>query len=367
MRIAFLAINLGRELKGGELYVHHLARALSARGNDVTVYLSGAHACADYRCVRVPVPYVQAWRHAPPLALSADAIGRRAAQALTRVTHTIFAAAVSVDLMRRRPDIVVPMFGTREMNWSRMVRRSVGARIVAVGHGTAADDAASIMSRPDAFIATSPRQAAWADYFGSTRVVLIPVGVDLDVFTPEGPRAEVALERPVFLVVGSLSPVKRVALAVESVARFNRGSLLVVGEGPLAAEIDRLATERLGDRYLRLPRVQHEDLPAYYRMAAALLFPSDTSETAGLVPVEALGCGCPVVAVDDDVRRWLLGDAAEFADPTNSAQMIAAMERAIKRPSRALLRSAVSRLDWRHIAAEHESLYETLAQGISSA
>jgi glycosyltransferase involved in cell wall biosynthesis len=363
MRIAFWAINLGRELKGGELYVHHLARALGARGNDVTVYVSAAYKCNDYRVVRVPVPYVQSWRHATPLAVSATALGRRVARGLTRRMHSLFAAATAADLLRRRPHIVVPMFGTVEMTWARLVRKMVGAHVVTVGHGTAGDDAASIIAHPDAFVATSPRQAEWARYFGSTQVALIPLGVDLELFKPHGPVVDHELERPVFLTVGSLSPVKRVDLSVTAVIAFGRGSLLVVGDGPLAENIDRMASERLGSgRYLRLPSVEHRELPRFYRTADMLIFPSDTTETAGLVPIEALACGCPVVAVDDDVRRWLLKDAADFADPTDSIAMVAAMERALERRDRDLLRSSVSRLDWRNIAGQHEALYATLSR-----
>jgi glycosyltransferase involved in cell wall biosynthesis len=367
VRIAFLAINLGRELKGGELYVHQLARALGARGNDVTVYVSGAHTSNDYRVVRVPVPYVQSWRHATPLAFSAAALGRRIARELTRRTHSLFAVAASVDLVRRRPHIVVPMFGTIEMTWANLIRKAVGAHIITVGHGTAGDDAASIIGRPDAFVATSPRQAEWARYFGSTRVALIPPGVDLELFSSRGPVADVELERPVFLVVGSLSPVKRVDLAVSAVAAFGCGSLLAVGDGPLADEIDQMANVRLGrGRYLRLPRVEHRELPAYYRGADVLIFPSDPTETAGLVPIEALACGCPVVAVDDDVRRWLLQTAAQFAHPTDPVSMVGAMQRALERRDHDHLRSSVSRLDWQSVAAEHEALYRTV-RGNSSA
>jgi glycosyltransferase involved in cell wall biosynthesis len=360
VRIAFLAVNLGRELKGGELYVDQLARALQSRGHDVTVYVSCAGWRGAYRTMRVPVPYAQSWRHALPLALSVTSLARQVGRRANRAAHTLFAAAAALDLVRRRPHVVIPMFGEIEMGWAKVVRRAVGTHIVTVGHGTAADDAAALLARPDAFVATSPRQAGWAAYFASTRVALIPVGVDHQLFTPEGPQADVSLERPFFLVVGSLSSVKRVSLAVEAVARFGRGGLLVVGDGPLAAETDRLGAELLGDRYRRLTRVTHGDLPAYYRAADALLFPSDSSETAGLVPVEALASGCPVVAVDDEVRRWLLRDAADYADPADPQAFVAAMERALLRQDRKVLRSAVARLDWSLIATEHERLYASL-------
>ena len=75
------------------------------------------------------------------------------------------------------------------------------------------------------------------------------------------------------------------------------GRLLVVGDGPLQAELRRLAeTVAVSDRIIWRGRLDDRDLIAAYHAAAALWFPSNArSEAFGLVQVEAMASGCPVI------------------------------------------------------------------------
>lgn len=360
MRIAFFAITLGIEAKGGELYVHQLANALSSRGHEVLV-LSGGPPLPDarYQVRRLPVPFRLKNLSVGPLAFSLRSGLARARRASTLLFHHAFMQGASAFLARFRPDILVPLFMRPELWYARLARRALGCRLVSVGHGPSGDDALALGS-VDAFVATSPRQEMWARYFEVARVELIPVGVDTTRFSPEKTPAVLSLPRPVFLQVGSLLPVKRPRLSIEALSRLGRGSLLVVGEGPLEKEIDLLGWEKLGARYLRIPRLSHEELSSYYRAADALLFPSDTGETAGLVMLEALASGTPVVASDDETRRWLVGEAAVLVDPTDPDAFARGIEEALRTPDRARLRKYAEKFSWEAIAARHEALYEAI-------
>lgn len=360
MRIAFLCITLGIEKKGGELYVHQLANALAGRGHEVLVLSAGpAPDGARYQHRQIPVPFRLHRLYTGPLRLSWGAAKERAAQAANRAAHLAFLAAALPLLLRARPQILVPLLMDPELPFAKGLRRSIGCRLVSIGHGGAGNDAAAL-GGVDAFIATSPRQAAWARYFEQARVALIPVGVDLARFSPDGPKAPLALPRPIALQVGSLLPVKRPFLSIEAMARREEGSLLFIGEGPLAAALDARGAALLDGRYLRLPGVPHADLASYYRAAEVLLFPSDQGETAGLVPLEAMACGVPVVASDDETRRWMLGGAAVLADPTNSLGFALAMEAALSSRDPKKLRAHAARFGWEEVVAQHEELYQGL-------
>lgn len=119
------------------------------------------------------------------------------------------------------------------------------------------------------------------------------------------------LERPVFVTAAHLEPYKRIDLTVKAVAELERGSLLVLGEGPMETEIDELGERLLGKkRYLRLV-VPHKQVAGYLRAADVFTLVSEESEAFGLVYLEAMACGLPVVATDDSLRRELVeGHAA---------------------------------------------------------
>ncbi len=139
------------------------------------------------------------------------------------------------------------------------------------------------------------------------------------------------MPHPRVLCVGAIDPLKRMHLAVEAVARLpSGGSLTVLGEGPDAAALDRLAAERLGaGRYLRRV-VSRDEMPAWYAAADCFTLPSRT-ESFGLVYLEALACGVPVVAPDDAVRREVIGDAGLLCDVTDAAAYSGALAAALAR------------------------------------
>jgi glycosyltransferase involved in cell wall biosynthesis len=86
------------------------------------------------------------------------------------------------------------------------------------------------------------------------------------------------------------------------------------------------AVRRLGlDRGVRfLPRLAEEDLPALYCAAEAMVFPS-WYEGAGMPVVEALACGCPVVASDLPAIREYGPGAVRFIDPYSTDSITAAL------------------------------------------
>jgi glycosyltransferase involved in cell wall biosynthesis/O-antigen ligase len=91
------------------------------------------------------------------------------------------------------------------------------------------------------------------------------------------------------LLAGAFAPYKRADLAIEACRRLGR-RLIVVGSGQEEARLRRLAGERVEFRGW----VADDEMARLYSGARALLFPGE--EDFGIVPVEALASGCPVVA-----------------------------------------------------------------------
>jgi len=96
-----------------------------------------------------------------------------------------------------------------------------------------------------------------------------------------------------YVIVSALVPYKRVDHAVRACHRLGR-RLKIVGKGPEQETLKKLARD-LGAAVEFVGFVSDAELGHYYRRARALLFPG--VEDFGIVPVEAIACGCPVIAI----------------------------------------------------------------------
>jgi glycosyltransferase involved in cell wall biosynthesis len=137
--------------------------------------------------------------------------------------------------------------------------------------------------RPHALLANSRTVAERIRrHWGREAEVLYPP-VDLGRFTPaRGPREY-------YLLAGAFAPYKRGELALEACRRLGR-RVIVAGTGPQERALRRLAPDGTEFRGW----VGEADLPALYAGARAVLFPGE--EDFGIVPVEAMASGCPVIA-----------------------------------------------------------------------
>jgi glycosyltransferase involved in cell wall biosynthesis len=134
---------------------------------------------------------------------------------------------------------------------------------------------------------------------GFKRVRLWPPAVDSDLFHPSrknaAMRARLSGDRshkPLLLTVSRLAPEKNVGFLAGVIRQLPGVSLAVVGDGPQRAELERLF-DGLDVRFQGYLR--GEDLAAAYASADAFVYASET-ETMGNVVLEAMACGCPVVA-----------------------------------------------------------------------
>jgi rhamnosyl/mannosyltransferase len=132
---------------------------------------------------------------------------------------------------------------------------------------------------------------------------VLPLGIDLGPYLRPGRAAREHAEqlerehgKPLWLSVGRLVYYKGLHNAIRALPSV-AGKLMIVGHGPLEGELKHLA-EQLGvaGRVISRGRVNDEELIGAYLAATALWFPSnERSEGYGLVQVEAMASGCPVI------------------------------------------------------------------------
>lgn len=140
--------------------------------------------------------------------------------------------------------------------------------------------------RTDVFLANSREtQARISNIYGRESTVLPPPVHDRFFVPPLVPREK----RERFLAVGRLVPYKRFDLLIEASNALGF-PLTIVGKGQEFSRLKKMA----GPNVTFLGYVPDDDLPSLYASARAVLFPQH--EDAGIVPLEAMACGTPVIA-----------------------------------------------------------------------
>lgn len=167
----------------------------------------------------------------------------------------------------------------------------------------------ALLRRADRIVVATPNHfehSAWLKPFGR-KVSVIPFGLDLQRFggVDDDPEAVELLRaraggRAILLNVGRLVGYKGQRHAVAALRRLPDAELWLVGKGPLESALRQQAAELgVADRLRFFGDVADNELPRFYRACDVFVFPSETpNEAFGLVQVEAMACGKPVVACD---------------------------------------------------------------------
>jgi glycosyltransferase involved in cell wall biosynthesis len=172
-------------------------------------------------------------------------------------------------------------------------------------HGMVRPFVRNLMDKADRIIVTSQRYLETSPELTDYRdkCVVIPLGIGGAAFAPCGTQ-EVSEIRNRFgdkllLAVGRLVPYKGFEYAIRAMAQVD-GTLAIVGVGPLGKQLRELvATLGLAKKVHFLGNVR--DLRPYYRAAKVLVLPSiSRAEAFGMVQLEAMAAGLPVVNTDID-------------------------------------------------------------------
>jgi D-inositol-3-phosphate glycosyltransferase len=228
-------------------------------------------------------------------------------------------------------------------------------------------------------LTATDRKQTIRHYGAPTQISVIPGGVDLDHFAPS-PRSEARAElglgqtEKVLLFVGRIQRLKGLEVLLRAFGKLKDldARLLIVGgqrgtthESREISRLHHLATKLgIAERTTFVGAVPHERLPLFYSAADATVMPS-SYESFGLVAVESLACGTPVVATRVGGLTSIVHDGETgFLVPWRDADLFAERLRRVleDEPLRQRLagqaRESVLGYGWDRIADEHLALYE---------
>ncbi len=193
------------------------------------------------------------------------------------------------------------------------------------------------------------------------KISVIPVGIDLSRFRPSTKKTRTKVQN--ILYVGRLVPEKGVGELLEVFTllkkKYPKLNLTMIGDGPL-----RNKCQKAGARVLKIPysQIHHQ-----YQKADIFCFPTKPTSTwqeqYGMVLVEALASGLPILTSHTNVTREVCSDSALYALPGDSLQLTNQLAHLIdnyqlrKRLSQTSRKLALARYNYRHIAQQILTVY----------
>jgi glycosyltransferase involved in cell wall biosynthesis len=205
------------------------------------------------------------------------------------------------------------------------------------------------------------------------RVSVVYEGIDHQVFRPVERRI---LDYPYLLFVGSEHPRKNFVRVLRAFAKLKRErrfkdlKLVKVGKaGGAEVEFRKRTLQAINE--LNIPHevvftdyVAEEDLPAYYSGAECFILPS-CYEGFGFPPLEAMACGCPVIASNVASLPEIAGDAALLVHPQDTEEITKALYQVLgdDRLRKDLISKGIDRAKgfyWEKTARETLAIYESV-------
>ncbi|WP_406634408.1 glycosyltransferase [Pseudarthrobacter quantipunctorum] len=387
----------GVDAGGQNVHVAALSEALAKRGHHVTVYTrrDATELPARVRVGRrLDVVHVDAGpaRHVPKDELLpfmgelADGVARDWSQRPPDVVHGHFwmSGLAALDAARRpESGYRVPVIQTFHA-LGTVKRRHQGAEDTSPGERRWLEP--GVGRSADRIIATCSDEVFELKAMGidTGKISIAPCGVDLDFFSADGPVAA-RTARYRILSVGRLVPRKGVDLVIRALpylreAGFDGVELLIVGGGGDSGVLDAdpevrrllgLAAELgVADQVRLQGQVSRSEMPGIFRSADAVVC-APWYEPFGIVPLEAMACGVPVVAAAvGGLRDTVVDHGTGLHVPPRDPEAIAsALAMLLDNPA---LRTelgnagkvrARTRYSWDRVAAETEKAYQLAVAG----
>lgn len=153
----------------------------------------------------------------------------------------------------------------------------------------------------DKIIVSNPALINNSDFIKnfSEKCEVIPIGIDLE-WTKSSKQTFTKPETPIILSVGRLVYYKGFEYLIEAMRNVNNAKLIIVGSGPLRKKLNKqIIDSNLSDRVEIIPELDRESLNSLFKMCDLFVLPSiRKSETFGIVQIEAMACGKPVICTE---------------------------------------------------------------------
>ncbi|GAA2082827.1 glycosyltransferase family 1 protein [Actinomadura alba] len=384
--ISLFANPLAAGGSGHSVHVAELARELGREGHHVTIYIRREDSGARDKVRLGPGVTVEHIIAGPTRPLRADEVlanvsefgrhlARRWEDTPPDVAHAFFWTSGLAALAGAK-DLDIPVVQTYHTLGLEQPRPSAADH---AGHVQRIRLEKAIGLTADAVIPTCGDEADQLLRMSvpRPRIEVVPTGVDIEQFTPQGP-AYPRGEKRRLLVLSDLGEREDVRTAIQALSRIPDAELVIAG-GPPREEFETdEAVHRLkviakeagvADRVTFLGQVEHKNVPRLLR-SADLLLTLSWGKTFGMAPLEAMACGVPVVATDvggnsDTIIENVTGLHVPARRPGEVAKLVRSL---LSDPTQlnalgiAAADRARSRYSWPRVAGETAKVYQKVIE-----
>jgi glycosyltransferase involved in cell wall biosynthesis len=381
LRICLLSKQFPPGVGGAETYAHELANGLAERGHEVDVYTQWVDTPSEEADVHENVSvYRICGARRKLVAFETIRFSYIARRAIDVEKYDI----IHGTMMPPSPIAVLPF-------------NNVETPVVVTSHGTSLDETRAVAletpadyllkfffyplnvlmdyivgKQADGVIAISDhayQKLTTAYGLDVEKVTMIPHGVDTEWFYPrENRHPAVSQEQITLLYVGRLGARKGLDLALEALAEVDIQNVefLIAGTGRHEDTLRELAHDLdIADSVRFLGYVSDEQLPLLYSSADAFILPSKY-EGFGLVLLEAMACGTPVIGADAGGIPTAIDTCGSGFTPNRTVSQFAkSIEKIIQNDETRIAMSetglqASQQASWRTVAEKVELLYQKL-------
>ena len=280
-------------------HVRHLARQLRVLGHETRIFAPSSRSDIDFDTARF-------YRIGTPIAIPANA-------SVARITLSFHLAnRVAAIIEKERFDVLhfhEPLMPALPIT---MLRMSTTAN-VGTFHAFARSNLGYFYGRPllepylehihQAIAVSEPARAFVTRYFPNFPMRVIPNGIDLDTFRPgQAPIRHLRDDKVNILFVGRLEKRKGLGDLMRAYrfiqSRVPRMRLIIVGDGPLRGNVESYVARHRLPNVIMAGYVPETVKPRYYNSADIFCAPATSGESFGVVLLEALASGLPVLATE---------------------------------------------------------------------
>lgn len=365
-KIAFLIPRLGINNRGAEVFTFELSCCLS-KSFDITLWVRKSEKPSSLLselvkrdvnikmvgCIREenwPAKFL----YRSPLKPLLDKFHLNPAE----IEMFFFSLACLPGLIFGEYDILFPNNGLWGAIACRMIRIFKGTPFVYTSHGGVEPLIAK--QNPNCYFALNRTVERWfKKYYPKMKVVFCPNGVNIQRFNPYGEKVRLDLEHPIFVTAAAFIPVKGIDLTIRAVAKFKKGSLLVLGDGSLRGELENLGEKLLGKGKFLIMRVENSEMPKYYRSVDAFTLAAK-GEPGSLVHLEAMACGLPVVVNNEEFLRLVIGEGGLLVETADISAYSDALKRVLETNFKDRPRKQAEKFSWEKISKKYKQELERL-------
>ncbi len=375
MRIAAMSTDSGYIPRGANRTISEIAKYLRKKGHEIDIYGPGD----SNGTIKVKT-------------LGRHSFGRVIIDKFLKITRLrwvlfyiplpldelgMFSLLFYLKLLRGKKNYDVLWINTERMGctYGRIYRFFSNTPIVATGHSGGPAERYSLREHPDGWnaidIDTWNLIKRHPEVTKNIIAKYIPSGVSLDLFDIKGKKFNInelqslshkksaTFESPIIVCTTALEKRKGIDKLIRAVAKMEKGTFILSSNGSERDNLIKLGDKLLGKRFAYIGVLSDYDLGRLYRTADIMSMMFDPgSESFGVVFLESIACGTPVVTRNDEIRRWLIEDAGILVDDDSPDVYAIALEKASKiKWNKKILRRQAEKFSWEKSASLYEQLF----------